>query len=69
MSNTFYLVCDETKKKVWIGQGWTEMTTFYSGESSTMESLKKFLNDHLRENLRMTSCHDETILGYEGYGA
>ena len=44
MSHTFSLTCDETKQKLWIGQGWHKMTTFYSGDSAVMERLKKFLD-------------------------
>lgn len=46
MSETFELVCDETRRRVWIGQGHGDMGTLYSGEDHTMEALKAFLNDH-----------------------
>ncbi len=46
MSDTWHLVCDETKKRIWIGQGWGGMTTLYSDEDETMEMLKRFLNEH-----------------------
>ena len=44
MSQIYSLVCHEIRGKIWIGQGWGEMTTLYSGESETMEGLKEFLN-------------------------
>jgi hypothetical protein len=43
VSQTFRLVCHETKQKIWIGQGWGAMDTFYSGEPETMERLGRFL--------------------------
>ncbi len=66
MSDTFYLVCDETKKKLWIGQGWGSMTNFYSGEKETMELLKRFLNEHISpKTIRFTSYHDDEVMEYE----
>lgn len=44
MSQTFSLICRETKQKIWIGQGWGEMTGFYTGEPETMARLRRFLN-------------------------
>jgi len=68
MSQTFYLVCHETKKRIWIGQGWGEMTVLYNNESKTMENLKQFLNDHIWKPLEFV-CSDATdkICGYERY--
>ena len=68
MSQTFYLVCHETKKRIWIGQGWGEMTTLYTGEKVTMESLRQFLNDHMYKNIQFV-CSDSSddIHEYERY--
>lgn len=43
MSQTFEIVCHETRQKIWVGQGWAEMTNFYSAEPVTMERLRRFL--------------------------
>jgi len=43
MSQTFELVCHDTKQKIWIGQGWGEMTCFYSGMPDVMGRLGRFL--------------------------
>lgn len=51
MSQTFYLICHETKKMIWIGQGGKEMRIFYSGVPATMIALKRFLNDHRGKQL------------------
>jgi hypothetical protein len=42
MSQTFELVCHGTKQKIWIGQGWGEMSVFYSGMPDVMERLRRF---------------------------
>lgn len=42
MSQTFELVCHETRQKIWIGQGRGEMTSFYTGEPETMRRLRRF---------------------------
>jgi len=62
MSQTFYLICNGTKKKIWIGQGWKKMTTLYTGEERTMKSLKQFLNDHINKDIKFISSNvlDET---------
>ena len=69
MSQTFSLVCHETKKRVWIGQGWGGMAVLYSGEQETMDALKKFLNDHLMDRLQFV-CDDENdfVFNYDEYG-
>jgi len=70
MSQTFSLVCHETRKRVWVGQGWGKMTTFYSGVPSTMDSLKDFLADHEGKALVLL-CNDTTtdeIYDYEEVG-
>jgi hypothetical protein len=46
MSRTYSLVCHATNQKIWIGQGpYPEkgMSSFYTGEPSTMERLGRFL--------------------------
>ena len=51
MSQTFRLVCHETKQKIWIGQGWGKMDTFYSDEPETMGKLGRFLLETMGKNL------------------
>ena len=67
MSNTFYLVCHETKKRVWIGQGGGNMTQIYSGELDTMAALKRFLNDHMFQSLRFVCSSACDSYKYERY--
>lgn len=69
MSQTFSLVCEETKQKVWVGQGWGKMTTFYSGELEIMARLGEFLRDHEGKSLRLL-CDDthDILTGYIEYG-
>jgi hypothetical protein len=43
MSQTFSLVCKEAKLKIWVGQGWRTMDTFYSGMPDVMQRLGRFL--------------------------
>ena len=58
MSQTFSLVCHETRKRVWVGQGWGMMTTFYSGQAKTMEALGRFLATH--EGQPLVLLRDDT---------
>lgn len=55
MSANFYLVCEETKLAIWIGQGWASsgMECFYSDEKHTMDSLHKFLREHEDKNIML----------------
>lgn len=48
MSYTFRLVCKETGKSIWIGQGRSSdiMSVFYSDQPETMRNLARFLRDH-----------------------
>lgn len=69
MSQTFSLVCPSTQKRIWLGQGWGEMTNLYSGQPETMEALKRFLNDHIDKPVYFV-CDDETgypIFEWESY--
>lgn len=59
MSQTFSLVCKETKRSIWIGQGHGVMSVFYSGMPETMERLKRFLNAHAGKQLEFV-CNDRT---------
>lgn len=60
MSLSFSLVCDETRQRIWIGQGHHDpeqdyepvMDTLYSGEAKTMEALRRFLNETRGKPLR-----------------
>lgn len=70
MSQTFALCCHEMKSYCWIGQGWGEMTSFYSGAPGTMGALKQYLNDHRGQQLEFV-CLDEheKVLDYTEYAA
>lgn len=68
MSQTFCLVCHKTRKKIWIGQGWNKMTSFYT-DTKTIGILISFLNDQIGESLEFV-CNDTTeeeICEYEEY--
>jgi len=61
MSDTWSLICDETREKIWVGQGNVSMSIFYSGEKSTMRELAEFLDRNKWKNLRLVSdmlCED-----------
>lgn len=71
MSTGFYLVCHETKRHLWVGQGHEgEMTTFYSGEPDTMRLLGSFLRSRFKKPLVLLDEHDvfewEDYLEYAG---
>lgn len=55
MSANFYIVCEETKYVLWIGQGWAEhgMDCFYSGEEKTMDDFHNFLREHENKNIML----------------
>lgn len=65
MSQTYSLVCHETKRRIWIGQGWGQMSVFYSGEADTMKALGNFLRTHEGKPLVLL-CDDshESIFDY-----
>lgn len=67
MSQSFHLICDDTKQTLWIGQGHGEkMTCLYSGEPKTMEKLEAFLNHTMGKPLRFVcdEAHDRLAEGY-----
>lgn len=59
MSRCFFIVCHESKQKVWIGQGHChrdpphapDMEIFYSGEENTMAALHRFLRTNIGKTL------------------
>lgn len=66
MSQTFSLVCHETRRRVWIGQGWGSMESLYSGNAATMESLRAFLNEHIGKPLVFVcDDRDDNVWEYE----
>ena len=68
MSQTFYIVCHETKKRIWIGQGGGNMKTLYSNDPGVMAALKLFLNDHIGKELHFICCStDGQTLSYTRY--
>jgi hypothetical protein len=52
MSRTYHIVCFETKKSIWIGQG-KSLNDFYLyvKELGTMAELEQFLKDHFNKPL------------------
>lgn len=61
MSMEFYIVCPETKKKLWIGQGsYNDMKTFYKN-AYYLSVLADFLNSHLGKALFVANSEDELI--------
>jgi len=69
MSLTFSILCRETNKYLWIGQGHCgEMTNFYTGEPATMERLRRFLNEHKGKHLEfICNDHDEKYGNYDEF--
>ena len=57
MSSNFRLICEETKQKIWVGQGWVDkgMETFYSDDKLTMIALGKFLREHEGKNIKLVN--------------
>lgn len=65
MSNTFSLICRETKSTLWIGQGNGVMTTFYTGNAEIMERLHRFLCAHMGKQLEVVN--DDSIAEEDGW--
>jgi hypothetical protein len=61
MSQTFSIYCAETNQTIWVGQGWGEMSSFYSGNSEIMERLGRFLRVTAGKPLVLV-CDDTTQL-------
>lgn len=66
MSQTFQLVCHETKRWVWIGQGRNRgynplITVFYTGDPEVMADLKLFFQVTMGKPLVLI-CNDITEL-------
>ncbi len=68
MSQTFSLVCHETRQTIWVGQGWRSMTSFYWGQPSVMRRLHRFL-EHTRGKPLVLLCDHERddIADYEEF--
>ena len=58
MSNSYSLVCHETKVKMWIGQGWKECDCLYVGNKQTDDVFLKFLNDNRGKPLYFIDNND-----------
>ena len=67
MSHTFSIACLVTKQRLWIGQGWSGMTAFYSGDPTTMQLLGKFLRD--TQGYPLVVCSNDELIDYEEYTA
>jgi len=61
MSICYHLICVETKKSIWVGQGYATWD-FYSKDPEVMEKLGRFLAAHEGKNLMLLadSNFDET---------
>lgn len=58
MSQTFSLVCRETKQVIWVGQGHEgKMTNFYTGNPRVMDRLGDFLRATAGKNIVLV-CND-----------
>ncbi len=58
MSQTFSLVCKETRQRLWVGQGWGAMTTFYYADEKVTQRLGRFL-EATRGKPLVLLCVDE----------
>ena len=58
MSYIWSIVCDEEKKYVAVGQGYTSMNTVWSGEPKAMAALSRFLRDTKGKALRFVGEHE-----------
>jgi len=68
MSNSYSLVCHETKVKMWIGQGWKECDVLYVGDKKTIDIFLNFLNDNRGKPLYFIDNNDdESVLEYKDY--
>jgi hypothetical protein len=69
MSETFSLVCRETKQMIWVGQGARAMTNFYSGQPEVMRRLGRFLEATRGKELVLL-CNDTEgaeLIDYEEF--
>jgi hypothetical protein len=54
MSRTFSLVCEETKQKLWIGQGRSDNPFYlYTGDAEVMKKLSLFFRETIGKNLEV----------------
>lgn len=70
MSQTFSLVCHETRQRLWIGQGWGTMESFYKSHADVMKKLHEFLNATSGKPLYLV-CDDtapDDYFNYEEFG-
>ena len=66
MSVTFSICCEETKKRLWIGQG-SNGGYIYTGEHEVMENLSAFLFEHIGKPLYFVPDDSETIDDFDEY--
>lgn len=69
MTKKFSIVCKETERRICIGQGWSEMTSFYKN-SRTLCALESFLNNHNGKDI-LFICEDDNdwICDYREYNS
>lgn len=65
MSKTFELVCHETKQRLWIGQGATRLSHWYTTPKH-LEDLRKFL-DATRGRPLVLLCDDTESGDWQDY--
>ncbi len=54
MSRTYSIVCEETKQKLWIGQGRAgDPFYLYTGDAEVMKKLSLFLRDTIGKKLEV----------------
>ena len=65
----FSLICEKTKKQIWIGQGNKSllMKIFFSEDKQIMENLKTFLNEHIDQEIKLVCDEYEDLTDYEEY--
>lgn len=65
MSTSYFLICEENRIAVRVGQGDNEkMGSFYSGEPETMQELGEFLKRSQGLPLRLVTEHEYEDLSY-----
>jgi len=66
MSECWHLVCDKTKKKLWIGQG-NNGIELYSGDEKVMSDLEAFLRKTAGNPLVLVNDQDERSFMYDDF--
>jgi len=67
MSETYSLVCHDTKETLWIGQGYPNMRVFYSADPDTVQRLGRFLSKTFGKPLVVVADTEVFELGYKEF--